>query len=186
MLTTGVAIGAAALTIDDRGSADLQASHGGTWRLVTDQVMGGVSHGQLQADRHLGRDCLRLRGAVSTANNGGFVQMALDLAAGAPFDASAYSGVALQVAGNGEAYNLHLRTSDLGLPWQSYRASFVAAPDWQEVRIPFSALQAYRTDRPFRASRLVRLGLVAIGREFQADLCLGALRLYRDGSDPGS
>lgn len=165
--------------IDDRSTGTLHASRGGEWRLVTDEVMGGRSTGELQLDRYKARDCLRLHGSVTTANNGGFVQMALELAGGKRFDASEYAGVVLQVAGNGERYNLHLRTSDLWLPWQSYRASFVAEPGWREVRIPFTGLEAYRTGKDFRSSRLVRVGLVAIGREFEADLCVGTLRFYR-------
>jgi hypothetical protein len=184
IVMAGASAHSADLILDDRSSDGLQASHGGAWRLVTDQVMGGVSAGQLTADRNRGRACLRLRGEVSTANNGGFVQMALDLAGGEPFDASAYAGIALQVAGNGERYNLHLRTSSLWLPWQSYRASFVATPAWQEVKLPFSQLEPYRTTSRFRPDRLVRLGLVAIGRDFQADLCVGAVRLYRDAGAP--
>ena len=118
-------------------------------------------------------------GKVSTENNGGFLQIALDIADGKHVDASKFDGVHLQVAGNGERYNLHLRTSDLGLPWQSYRAGFVAGAEWSEIRIPFAGLEAYRTDRAFHPQRLTRIGLVAIGREFHADLCIAGLRFYR-------
>jgi hypothetical protein len=168
-------------TLDDRSTGTRETHLGVAWRLVTDRVMGGLSQGSVRPHRHDDRACLRLQGGVSTANNGGFVQMTLDLASGDPFDASQYDGVLLQVAGNGERYNLHLRTSDLRLPWQSYRASFVADSRWREIRIPFDALTAYRTGEPFRPERLTRVGLVAIGRPFSADLCLGALRLYRGG-----
>lgn len=167
--------------IDDRASATLDSNSGTAWRLVTDGVMGGVSQGKLRPDRIRGRDCLLLQGAVSTANNGGFVQMALELGASQPFDASHYMGLLLEVSGNGEQYNLHLRTTDLWLPWQSYRYSFVAEPDWRQVRVPFSELTAYRTSTRFDPGRLARIGLVAIGREFQADLCLGSIRFYGSG-----
>jgi hypothetical protein len=148
----------------------------GQWRLVTDQVMGGVSSGRLTEDTYAGRPCVHLTGQVSTANNGGFVQMALDLGR---FDASAYAGIVFQIAGNGETYNVHLRTSDLWLPWQSYRASFVAGPDWQEVRIPFARFEPYRTGRDLRSDRLVRIGLVGIGRDFAADFCVGEIAFMR-------
>lgn len=167
--------------IDDRTSGTLAANVGGAWRLVTDQVMGGRSAGDLQVDDYLGRACLRLSGAVSTANNGGFVQAVLSLAGGRRFDASGYQGIQLIVAGNAEAYNLHLRTSDLWLPWQSYRASFKAEPEWREIRIPFTAFAPYRTGSEFDPRRLQRIGLVAIGREFAADLCLAELRFYAAG-----
>jgi hypothetical protein len=138
--------------------------------------MGGVSSGRLAQDIVAGRPCLHLTGRVSTANSGGFVQMALDLGR---FDASAYAGIVLHVAGNGESYNVHLRTSDLWLPWQSYRASFVAGPEWQEVRIPFEQFEPYRTSRDLRIDRLVRIGLVGIGRDFAADFCVGDIGFMR-------
>lgn len=167
--------------IDDRSSGTFRASIGGEWRLVSDQVMGGRSSGQMRIDSIHGRDCLRMQGNVSTENNGGFLQIALDLAAGKRFDASEFDGVLLKVAGNGERYNLHLRTSDLWMPWQSYRAGFVAKADWSEIRIPFTELEAYRSGREFRPQRLIRIGLVAIGREFEADLCVAGMRFYRNG-----
>lgn len=169
-------------TIDDRGTGSLLASNGNAWRLVTDGVMGGRSSGSLLPEEYRGRRCLRLRGAVSTANNGGFVQAALDLAGEGALDASMHQGIALQVAGNGEEYNLHLRTPDLWLPWQSYRARFVAGQDWTEIRLPFSAFAAYRTRTGLRTDRLSRIGVVAIGRAFEADVCIGDLYFYGSGS----
>jgi len=171
------------LTIDDRRSGDLTSNLGTSWRLVSDNVMGGVSAGRLQPQQHAGRDCLRLQGEVSTRNNGGFVQMALDLANGDAMDASAFDAVEFEVAGNGERYNLHLRTTDLWLPWQSYRAEFTATPEWQRLRIPFRSIHPYRTGKPFRAGRLKRIGVVAIGRDFQADVCLASVRLVRTQAD---
>ena len=64
-----------------------ECAHNGTlatastneWRLITDSVMGGVSKGYISQDMIAGRPCLRMRGDVSLENNGGFVQMALDL-----------------------------------------------------------------------------------------------------------
>lgn len=178
-MVTG-AVNAATDPIDDRSTGTLRSSHAGEWRLVTDGVMGGRSSGQLELDHYLGKDCLRLRGLVSTANNGGFIQLALDLGNGKPYDASAFDGLEVEVAGNGELYNLHLRTSNLWLPWQSYRASFATIPQWQTLRIPFSTFTAYRTAGKFRADKLERIGLVAIGRDFEADLCVAGLNFYRD------
>lgn len=165
------------LILYNRQGSGPETSRGGSWRLVTDQVMGGVSSGTLTADHYQGKSCLRLQGAVSTANNGGFIQMALDLADGETFDASAYSGIEISVAGNNEEYNLHLRTGDLWLPWQSYRASFMATPQWQTIYLPFNAFQRYKTSRSLRTSRLKRVGLVAIGREFTSDLRVAEIKL---------
>jgi len=139
-----------------------------------------VSEGRLNADRVAGRDCLRLWGEVRLDNSGGFLQAALDTGAGGALDASGYSGVLLEVYGNGEQYNVHLRTSDVWLPWQAYRASFSAPPAWHTVRIPFSEFRGYRIGAALDTGTLQRVALLAIGRAFSADLCLARLALYRD------
>ncbi len=166
------------LIIDDRASGNISSSLGTKWRLVTDQVMGGVSKGDLTQDSYKGRNCLRMRGDVSTDNNGGFVQIALDLVKDEPLDASAYAGVEFSVSGNNERYNVHFRTTDLWLPWQSYRFSFIATPEWQTIRIPFASLEAHRTTTKFHKDKLKRIGLVGIGRAFKANLCVGLIKFY--------
>jgi hypothetical protein len=169
----------ASLIIDDRTSGGTRASLGTDWRLVSDTVMGGVSRGSLVPTLVAGRSCLRLTGEVSLENNGGFVQASLDLDQGGGFDASAYAGIELDVLGNGQQYNLHLRTADTRIVWQSYRASFIATPAWTTLRLPFSEFVPYRTSAALNLARLRRLGVVAIGREMQADVCIGKIALYR-------
>lgn len=171
------------LIIDDRSSSSAASNIGGEWRLFTDQVMGGVSNGSLQADQYSGKNCLRMTGKVSTENNGGFVQMALDLNAGKALDASAYQGLQIEIAGNNEEYNLHYRTSGLWLPWQSYRATFKATPEWKTIRIPFEQMEPYRTGQKFHPNKLKRIGLVAIGKNFEADLCVGPVSFYGKKND---
>ena len=167
------------LLIDDFRHGGLHASIGTDWRVMTDTVMGGVSDGRIEPTVIAGRPCLRLSGAVSLENNGGFVQASLDLGASGALDASGYGGIELDVYGNDEGYNLHLRTADTRIVWQSYRASFHAGPRWQTVRLPFAAFQPYRISQPLDLKTLRRLGLVAIGREMRADLCVARIGLYR-------
>ena len=166
------------IIIDDRRTGSISSNLGEEWRLVTDQVMGGVSIGSLSLDKYLGRDCLRMKGQVSTQNNGGFLQIALDLMDDKNFDASGYDGIILEIAGNNEKYNLHFRTDNLWLPWQSYRSSFVARNEWSSVKIPFKQIIPHRTSSTFRKDKIKRIGLVAIGRNFEADLCVGLVKLY--------
>jgi hypothetical protein len=166
-------------TIDDRTSGNYSIGTEGSWRLVTDNVMGGVSAGELTIDEIDNRSCLRLRGDVSTKKNGGFIQAALDLESGLAGDASAYEGVVIEVYGNGESYNLHLRQDGLWLPWQAFRTSFTALPQWQTHYLPFADFTAYKTSAKLNPDRLTRIGLVAIGRDFAADLCLGKIGYYR-------
>lgn len=148
------------------------------WRLVTDGVMGGVSRGSMTHDSRVERPCIALRGHVSTANNGGFIQIALDLDPSQRVAAD-YDGIRITVAGNGESYNLHLRTSALTMPWQSFRSTFAAQSDWQDLYLPFDGFSAYRTTAALDPAALRRIGIVAIGREFDAELCLASIAFYR-------
>jgi hypothetical protein len=151
---------------------------GTRWRLVTDQVMGGVSKAKMQWRRVDNRSALCLTGDVSLENNGGFVQVNLDLARGGALDADAFKGVRLLVRGNGARYNVHLKTPATVLPWQSYRAAFDAGPDWREVRLPFTDFAPHRLEAKLDTRRLRRLGLVAIGRAMHADICIAELGFY--------
>jgi len=150
------------------------------WRLVTDGVMGGVSVGEMRVGVRGGKASVCLTGNVRTENNGGFIQIALDLEAGFAAQASDYDGLTMAVLGNGEQYNMHLRTSDLWLPWQSYRAGFASGPEWRTVRLPFAEFEPYKTGSTLRPVKLRRIGIVAIGRAFAADICVAGLAFYRD------
>jgi hypothetical protein len=169
--------------IDDLSDPAGLSALGTRWQLVTDQVMGGVSQGTLAREEVAGRPALIMRGDVRLENNGGFVQMALDLArpdaAGSgTLDATNWQGLEIDVYGAPQAYGLHLRTTDLERPWQSYRQGFPVRPEWRRVRLPFADFAPYRTDVPLDLARLRRLGIVAIGRAFTADLAVGGVRFY--------
>ena len=166
------------LLIDERRKDHVQSEIGSPWRLISDSVMGGVSDGSLSPDSIDGRTCLRLRGTVRLENSGGFIQAALDIGQTQASNASGYQGLMLEVYGNDEQYNVHLRTDDVWLPWQSYRASFQAPARWHTVKLPFEAFTAYRIGKKINIEHLRRIGIVAIGREFTADLCIGKLALY--------
>lgn len=166
------------LIIDDRITGNFRSTSGGEWYLVTDEVMGGVSKGRLSLDSIERRPCLRMQGDVSLENNGGFIQVALELSDDILKNTVNYAGVLLEVYGNDEEYNIHLRTQDIMLPWQSYRTTFTAKPEWKTFYLPFAEFSPYRIDKPLDISRLKRIGIVAIGRGFHADLCIGKIGLY--------
>jgi hypothetical protein len=48
------------------------------------------------------------------------------------------------------------------------------------VRLPFDQFTGYRIGKKLDLKHLERIGLVAIGRAFKADLCVAEIRLYRD------
>lgn len=142
----------------------------GAWRVVTDQVMGGLSTATLTHETLDAEAAAVLRGTVRLDNNGGFVQIALDIAlpsraatrAAEPMPAA--GGISIRLwAPAGQAVGIHLRTLDLGAPWQSFRAPLAGSAAWQTVDLPWSAFLPYRTERPLQPSRIQRLGVVVIG-----------------------
>lgn len=148
------------------------------WRGFSDRMMGGVSQERVTVEPIAGQRCIRLRGEVRLENNGGFVQIALPLDRhGAPLDAGAFTGVRLQVWGNGEEYRVHLRTTACRRPQQYYWAAFVAQPTWQSIDVPFTAFAPKDLATPFDARTLTRLGVVAYGRPFSADIAVARVSL---------
>ena len=167
------------MLIHDFSNRSLISELGTRWRAVSDQVMGGVSKAKVDLTALDGRHCLRLTGDVRLENDGGFIQASLDLApVDNTCDATAYLGIRLSVRGNGERYSVHLRTADTARPWQSYRAHFVASDGWQPIELPFTDFVPHRLDTALDLKRLRRLGLVAIGRAFFADLAIAEISFY--------
>lgn len=139
------------------------------WRFFTDGVMGGVSSGKVTFLREEDKAFARMTGTVSTENNGGFIQMRLDLPDSAPDGAT---GVRIVVRGNDQRYFLHLRTQGTVLPWQYYQAGFDVTGRWAEVRVPFTAFT--RSGRILRsvpkAKRISSVAIVAYGRNHNAEI----------------
>ncbi|WP_108882808.1 CIA30 family protein [Anderseniella sp. Alg231-50] len=144
------------------------------WELVTDRVMGGVSNGRIEQILSNGQPANRMTGRVSLDNNGGFIQIAADL----PPPPAGAIGIALNLIGNAETYNIHLRTSDLVRPWQSFRQAFTAPTEWTLCHFEFGNFEAHRTDEPLRVENIRRIGIVAIGRVFDADAAVSSVSYY--------
>ena len=167
------------MLIDDFSNQSLTSKLGTQWYKASDKVMCGVSEASVSHEIYGNRPCLLLTGDVRLENNGGFIQVALDLAmSGKTFDASTFEGVRLVVRGNGEQYSVHLRTPDNVRPWQSYRTSFIASPLWETINLPFMTFPPYRVEAHLDTRRLLRIGLVAIGRAFHADLAVSEVSFY--------
>ncbi len=137
------------------------------WRYFADTVMGGVSEGTAAFEDGV----LRLTGTVSTANNGGFIQVRTDLPQGAP---DAATGLRIRVRGNGARYFIHLRTRASRLPWQYYQAGFSAGASWSEIALPFAEFRPSGGGLPEtpRAENIRSLALVAYGADYEADVSL--------------
>lgn len=146
------------------------------WDYVADTVMGGVSDGTISFEADDGVDYVRLTGTVSTDNNGGFIQVRTRFDEPISNDASS---VTLTVRGNGERYYVFLRSSKATRPWHSYRASFVAGENWQEVTLPIDQFEPSRDVLPaqIKPADIIGLGLVAYGGDFQADLSVADVKI---------
>jgi hypothetical protein len=156
--------------IDDRGSGQPAA-----WRFVADGVMGGLSSGALTDEVVHGRPALCLRGRVRLDNRGGFIQMALDVQP-PPGD---WSALELDLTGRPHEYGVHLRTTRLTAPWQAWRARVTVGPQWQSVRVPFASFVPYRVSGTLVPGEIRRIGLVALGEAFDADLCVARVAWVR-------
>lgn len=165
--------------LDDFTQPAAATGTGTAWRCFTDQVMGGVSQARASHEQVVDRPALCVRGQVSLANNGGFVQVALDLSPdGRCIDASLWAGVALTVRGKDQKWSVNLRTADCVRPWQSYRAPFTAPREWTEIWLPFTAFEPHRLDAPLATHSLRRLGIIAIGEPGAVEIAVGKVALY--------
>ena len=66
------------------------------------------------------------------------------------------------------------------MPWQYYEASFMATKDWDIIEIPFSQFNKSNFYQPSDVSStdIKTIGVVAIGRDFQAEIDLAFIELY--------
>ena len=152
------------------------------WRFVTDGVMGGVSRGGLEFARDPdGTDFARMTGTVSTANNGGFIQFRAGVDFAALVEGGADpAGVRLRVRGNGETYFVHLRTRSNRRPWHYFAASFPSTAEWRDIDLPFAGFRhsGSLTDAPPVIRDIISIGIVAYGRDHEADLSVAELTIY--------
>ena len=153
------------------------ADASGRWEYIADGVMGGVSVGSAEILNEGDINFIRLTGAVSTKNNGGFIQIRQTLPGALP---AGTAGVALDMRGNGESYYVFLRTKEMTRPWHFYNAVFETGADWSTVHIPFAD---FDRSHDFLADTIdpqsvISIGLVAYGRDHVADLSVASLALY--------
>ena len=167
--------------IDDFSSKASNLPFRPEWTLITDQVMGGVSTGSMEKVQHQDRAVLHMAGNVSLENNGGFVQARTNLAPrGKTFDARNFEGIFLHTKGNDEQYAVHLKTADTKLPWQYYQALFQAGPSWQEIKIGFGRFKGYSLTKPLGVKALKSIAIVAIKKEFEADIYVDKIGFYKE------
>ena len=144
------------------------------WQYISDRTMGGISDGQATLEQDEEMFFARLKGNVSTKNNGGFIQ----LRAGVNLRNKNIEGIRIKVRGNNNEYYLHLRSPRM-LPWNYYTAKFYASEEWVVVDLPLSSFEYSRdTTKSFNSSKIQSIGLVAYGKDFFAQVDLAEVELY--------
>ena len=143
------------------------------WAYLADTVMGGVSQGGAE----FSAGALRLTGQVSTKNNGGFIQVRTRIDS---TEAVGKSGIKIKVKGNGDIYYLHVRNASARLPWQYYTASFQTSEKWKDITISFDEFEKSATlmPRKLNPDSIKTIGLVAYGKDHNADISISNLEFY--------
>lgn len=152
---------------------DVYRAHQGEpspWTVISDQVMGGVSSAELRQDERHSSACTCLAGRTRLENNGGFVQMKLEIGPGR--SRADYRGLFIELCGAAHDYNLHVKTNQLDKPWQSFRCTLPVEPQWTRFIIPYAQLCAHRTDAELQPADIKSIAVVAIGTAFDVDVCV--------------
>ena len=147
------------------------------WSYQADTVMGGVSDGSAEFKGNGSDKFIRLTGEVSTANNGGFIQVRSSI----PWEiAKGKTGIKIKVKGNGEQYYLHIRNSSTRLPWHYYHQGFKTTNTWREIKLPFQFFKKSSSVlRNFvKQSTIKTIAIVAYGKDHTADISVMSLEFY--------
>ena len=153
-------------------------TQGNRWQFFTDGVMGGKSSGKVNIDYIEGIKCYRMTGNVTTENNGGFIQMRVQIQP--PIPSNEYTGIYLKVFGNNLKYAVHIRTPYTKLPWQYYNAKFLAKNKWEKISLSFMNFKKSNFYQPkqFNYHKIKTIGIVAGFNNFKADISVSEIGFY--------
>jgi len=90
-----------------------------------------------------------------------------------------YRGVFIELCGTAHDYNLHVKTTQLTRPWQSFRCSLAVQPQWTRFILPYEQLQAHRTEAELQPATIRSIAVVAIGQAFDVDVCVRRFGFFR-------
>ena len=149
------------------------------WQYISDQTMGGVSDGQAILDKDGDMIFARLTGNVSTANNGGFIQIRTNFSFVDLINTNKdLKGVLLNTKGNGETYHIFIRTSEDRSYRDFYSATFTANDNWEIVDLPFTKFKHRYLNRELDGNDIRTFGIVAYGRDFFSDVSVSEISFY--------
>ncbi len=149
------------------------------WQYISDQTMGGISNGQAVLDRDGDMIFARLTGNVSTANNGGFIQIRTTFSFVDLINTNKnLKGVLLNTKGNGETYHIFIRTSENRSYRDFYSATFIADDKWKKVDLPFTKFKHRFSNKLLDGNDIRSFGVVAYGRDFYSDVSVSEISFY--------
>ena len=149
------------------------------WQYISDQTMGGISNGQAVLDKEGDMIFARLTGNVSTANNGGFIQIRTNFSFVDLTNTNKdLKGVILNTKGNGETYHIFIRTSEDRSYRDFYSATFTANDNWEIVDLPFTKFKHRYSNRSLDGNDIRTFGIVAYGRDFFSDVSVSEIIFY--------
>ena len=149
------------------------------WQYISDQTMGGVSDGQAILDKDGDMIFARLTGNVSTANNGGFIQIRTNFSFVDLINTNKdLKGVLLNTKGNGETYHIFIRTSEDRSYRDFYSATFTANENWEIVDLPFTKFKHRYSNKSLDGNDIRTFGIVAYGRDFFSDVSVSEIIFY--------
>ena len=144
------------------------------WNMVSDQVMGGLSQGHAE----LNESAIKLTGQVSLENNGGFLQIQYPIEkAHRPEN---YTGIFIKARSvHPQTFDLLLKSSQLWMPWQSFRAEVKLDENWQLIQMPFENFAPYRTQTRLNPRAITKFSILAGGKAMEIELEISEFGFYR-------
>lgn len=139
------------------------------WRYIGDNVMGGVSKGNVKFKIIDGEAVAILSGNVTTENNGGFIQIRRNLN---DFKLEDSNSIRLVAKGNSQKYYIFLRTTGTILPWQYYASEFTVNENFNEFVLPIRDFEksGFLLAKNINPKKITSIGIVAFGRDHEAEL----------------
>ena len=148
------------------------------WKMITDQVMGGISQGQFNYQKIGDDNAVILTGSVSIKNNGGFIQIRRNLD---DVNLNNVKKVTIIAKGNDEKYFIHLRTAFTVLPWQYYQSSFFVENDFKSFVLPLIDFKksGYLLPKRINPNNIKSIAIVAFGKKYNAELIVKEIRFVK-------
>ena len=148
------------------------------WKFISDQVMGGVSSGEVSYSKLNNENQAYISGNVSTKNNGGFIQIRRSLT---EVNLKNAQSIKINASGNNQEYFLHLRTKGTVLPWQYYQLGFKVQKNFQSYNLPIADFKrsSFFIPKNIIPEKITSIGIVAFGRDHEADLNIKSIEFLQ-------